>query len=84
MTESLLFLAGSAINSITGADGNPDPQLGAQAMSQAVEVFRSGMLRDVPVEEHVGALAHHAAVERLSALQIALNQRYPSVAQMQA
>jgi ribulose 1,5-bisphosphate carboxylase large subunit-like protein len=77
MTESLLFLAGSAINSVKGANGNPDPHLGAAAMTQAVEVFRSGVLRDVPVDEHVGALAELAAAEHLSALQIALQQRYP-------
>ncbi len=77
MTESLLFLAGSAINSVKGAHGKPDPQLGAEAMTQAVEVFRSGVLRDVPVDEHVGALAELAAAEHLSALQTALQQRYP-------
>lgn len=84
MTESLLFLAGSAINSIKGENGNPDPQLGAEAMTQAVEVFRSGAVRDVPVDEHVDALADHAAAQRLSALQIALRQRYPSLAGPQA
>jgi hypothetical protein len=79
ITERLLFLAGSAINSIKGRDGKPDPRLGAEAMTQAVEVFRRGELRDVPVEEHVGALAEYAAAASLSALQTALSQRYPAI-----
>lgn len=79
ITENLLFLAGSAINSIKGTDGKPDPGLGAEAMTEAVEVFRQGVLRDVPVEEHVGALAEYAAAAGLSALQTALYQRYPAI-----
>lgn len=77
ITENLLFLAGSAINSIKGGDGKPDPRLGAAAMTEAVHVFQSGALRGVPQEEHVRALAELAATQGLTALQAALRQRYP-------
>lgn len=79
VTENLLFLAGSAINSIKGADGRPDPRLGAAAMTEAVEVFKSGALRGVPREEHVAALAELASTQGLAALQTALRQRYPQI-----
>ena len=79
ITENLLFLAGSAINSIKGPDGKADPRLGAQAMTEAVQVFQSGTLRDVAADEHVQALAEHAATHGMSALQTALRQRYPDI-----
>lgn len=78
--SNVLFLAGSAINSIKNAQGKADPKLGAEAMLQALEVHRSGALRDVPAEEHVTALAAHAARTGLTALREALRQRYPGVA----
>ncbi len=77
ITENLLFLAGSAINSIKGSDGKPDPLLGAAAMSEAVQVYQSGAMRGVPNAEHVRALATLAATNGLTALQTALAQRYP-------
>jgi hypothetical protein len=78
--SNVLFLAGSAINSIKNAQGKADPKLGAEAMLQALEVHRSGALRDVPAEEHVTALAAHAERTGLTALREALRQRYPGVA----
>src|SRR6185503_13676859 len=48
LSEKILFLAGSAINSIKNAAGKPDPKLGAEAMQQALEVHRSGKLNGVP------------------------------------
>src|SRR6267143_12362 len=48
LTKNVLFLAGSAINSIKNSSGKPDPRLGAEAMIQAIEIHRSGELRDVP------------------------------------
>lgn len=81
LTEGVLFLAGSAINSIRNADGRPDPRLGAEAMVQALEVHRSGQLRDVPMNDHVRALKALAEKKRLSALAEALRQRYPSLGQ---
>src|SRR5437588_6727404 len=49
---NILYLAGSAINSIKNARGEADPRLGAEAMRQALEVHQSGALRDAPAEEH--------------------------------
>jgi ribulose 1,5-bisphosphate carboxylase large subunit-like protein len=77
--ESILFLAGSAINSIKNAKGEAEPQLGAEAMEQALEVHRSGDLRDTPPKEHVRALAALAQRKQLKALREALRQRYPEV-----
>jgi ribulose-bisphosphate carboxylase large chain len=75
--ESILFLAGSAINSIKGAGGKPDPQLGAAAMLEALDVHRSGELSDTPLDEHLLALAAVARRRGLTALAEALRQRYP-------
>src|SRR5213079_369886 len=50
LTSNVLFLAGSAINSIKNKQGHPDPRLGAEAMMQALDVYRSGELREVPTE----------------------------------
>ena len=78
ITENVMFLAGSAINSITNSRGRPDPQLGAEAMKQALEVYLSGELRGASMEEHLPAL--RALAERqsssLHALREALRQRY--------
>ncbi len=77
IVPNVLFLAGSAINTIKDARGNPDPALGTEAMLQALEVHRSGQLRDVPIAEHLDALAALAAREKLASLLEALRQRYP-------
>lgn len=77
LTEGVLFLAGSAINSIKDESGRYDPRLGAEAMMQAVEVHRSGELRDVAIDEHLAALTALAERRRLAALREALRQRYP-------
>lgn len=79
LEASILFLAGSAINSIKGPGGKPDPLLGAEAMVQALEVHQSGELRDTPMDEHVAALAAVARQRQLKALLEALRQRYPAV-----
>jgi hypothetical protein len=75
-----LFLAGSAINSIKNARGEYDPQLGAEAMQQALDVYRSGELREVPAERHTASLAGVAERRGLKALREALRQRYPGLA----
>ncbi len=49
-SANILFLAGSAINSVKNVQGRPDPRLGAEAMLQALEVHRSGELADVPLD----------------------------------
>jgi hypothetical protein len=46
-------------------------------MLQAIEVHRSGDLKDTPPEEHLAALAALADQKRLVALRDALRQRYP-------
>jgi hypothetical protein len=74
--EHILFLAGSAINSIKNESGRPDPRLGAEAMQQALEVHRSGELRGASGEEHLPALVALAERKRLGALREALRQRY--------
>jgi hypothetical protein len=77
LSENILFLAGSAINSITNATGKPDPKLGAEAMQQALEVHRSGELSGVTLEDHLAALVAIAERRQLKALCEALRQRYP-------
>jgi ribulose-bisphosphate carboxylase large chain len=79
LSESVLFLAGSAINSIKNAQGNYDPKLGALAMQQALEVHRSGELREVPRGKQAVALLGIAQGKQLTALATALRQRYPEV-----
>ena len=51
LAANILFLAGSAINSIKNAQGRPDPRLGAEAMLQALEVHRSGELAGTSIDE---------------------------------
>jgi ribulose-bisphosphate carboxylase large chain len=79
LTQNVLFLAGSAINSIKNAQGKADPRLGAEAMMQALDLYRSGDLRDIPAEEHLRALIAAADRKQLSALREALKQRYPGI-----
>jgi ribulose-bisphosphate carboxylase large chain len=77
IAQNILFLAGSAINSIKDKNGTTDPRIGLEAMVQAIEVHRSGELKDTSPEEHLTALAAVAERKRLSALREALRQRYP-------
>jgi ribulose-bisphosphate carboxylase large chain len=73
-----LYLAGSAINSITDKNGHSDPKLGAQAMREAVEVYRSGEAAAFTANAatHAQSLYALAKSKKLTALQIALQQRY--------
>jgi ribulose-bisphosphate carboxylase large chain len=80
ISDGVMFLAGSAINSIKDASGKPSPKLGAEAMMQAIEVHRSGELREVPAEEHARELSLLADRKKLGALREALRQRYPELA----
>jgi len=79
LTSHVLFLAGSAINSIKNAAGKYDPPLGAEAMRQALDVHRSGELREVPAEQHARELARLAEGRGLGSLRTALRQRYPNL-----
>jgi ribulose-bisphosphate carboxylase large chain len=78
--DGVLFLAGSAINSVKNARGEYDPRLGAEAMQQALDVHRSGELREVPAKNHAAALLGLAERQGLKALREALRQRYPGLA----
>ena len=75
---SILYLAGSAINSIKDPAGKPDPKIGAEAMLQALEVHRSGDLQGVSTDEHVKALLEISERKKLKALREAIRQRYGS------
>jgi ribulose 1,5-bisphosphate carboxylase large subunit-like protein len=80
LTSQVLFLAGSAINSIKNQKGHADPQLGLEAMAQVIDVHRSGELRGVPIDDHLAALVAIAEHRNLHALRSALRQRYPGLA----
>ncbi len=74
----VLYLAGSAINSLVGCNGQPDPTLGAQAMREAVALWQSG---EAPADikeplGHVRAIYELAQAKGLNALRQALEQRY--------
>lgn len=77
LSECILFLAGSAINSIKNSAGKADPKVGAEAMQQALEVHRCGELRGIGAAEHLAALTALAGRKGLKALREALRQRYP-------
>jgi ribulose-bisphosphate carboxylase large chain len=76
LSGNILFLAGSAINSIHNERGQADPKIGAAAMTQAIEVHRSRELADVPIGEYLQALMAVAQRRSLKELQLALKQRY--------
>jgi ribulose-bisphosphate carboxylase large chain len=77
ISDGVMFLAGSAINSIKDANGKPSPQLGAEAMQQAIEIHRRGELRGASIEQHTRELIRLADAKKLNALREALHQRYP-------
>jgi ribulose-bisphosphate carboxylase large chain len=77
ISQNVLFLAGSAINSIHDKSGEANPRIGLEAMVQAIEIHRSGELKDTPPAEHLAALVAVAERKELSALSEALRQRYP-------
>ena len=76
IADGVLFLAGSAINSLKNAAGAADPRLGAAAMQQAVEVHDSGELAGISLAEHLPALTALAERKNLRELREALRQRY--------
>ncbi len=78
LSANILFLAGSAINSVKNSRGRPDPRLGTEAMQQALDVHRSGELAGVPIDDHLTALLAVARRKNLAALLEALRQRYPA------
>jgi ribulose 1,5-bisphosphate carboxylase large subunit-like protein len=74
----VLFLAGSAINSVKGPEGKADARLGAQAMREALDLWRAeevpGDVQDL--HSHLHVLYALAKSRRLNALASALEQRY--------
>ena len=79
LSEFVLFLSGSAINSIKNSQGIPDPKVGATAMLQAIEVYRGRDLANVPSDQHTKELLELAKRKKFSALESALLQRYPGL-----
>lgn len=77
--SNILFLAGSAINSIKNPQGFADPAYGAEAMLQAIEIYRSGEMQDTPADDHLLHLAAVAKRRKMQPLIDALHQRYPDV-----
>jgi ribulose 1,5-bisphosphate carboxylase large subunit-like protein len=77
LSENILFLAGSAINSIKDSQGRADPQIGAEAMRQAVEIHFSGEMAGVSLADHLTVLYEIARRKNYSELVTALRQRYP-------
>jgi hypothetical protein len=77
LSENILFLAGSAINSIKNEQGKADPNVGAEAMSQAIEIHQSGQMAGVSIDEHLKVLMTIAMSRNFKELQQALQQRYP-------
>ena len=78
LAANILFLAGSAINSIKNAAGRPDPQ--ARGRSHAPGIGASiapGELAGTSVDEHLAAIVAVARRKGLTALSEALRQRYP-------
>jgi ribulose 1,5-bisphosphate carboxylase large subunit-like protein len=79
LSDKILFLTGSAVNSIKNDKGKADPQIGAEAMRQAIEIHNSGEMAGVAPDDHLEELLSIAKRRRLHALQTALLQRYPSL-----
>jgi ribulose 1,5-bisphosphate carboxylase large subunit-like protein len=77
LSENILFLAGSAINSIKDAQGRADPRIGAEAMRQAVEIHFSGEMAGVSLADHLTVLDGIARRKKYGELITALHQRYP-------
>lgn len=76
IASQILYLAGSAINSIKDAHGRSEPKIGTEAMQQALEIHRTGELTHVPPNQHVETLQHIARSRGLKSLETALHQRY--------
>ena len=73
--SNYLFLAGSAINGIKNGQGRYDPALGAEAMRQALELFRQDVFPQAG-HQHGKELKAYADAHQLLALSTALAQRY--------
>ena len=70
-----LFLAGSAINGIRNKAGKYDPEIGALAMEQALQIFKR-RIYTAPDQLNPQALESYARSNGLPELAEALRQRY--------
>jgi ribulose 1,5-bisphosphate carboxylase large subunit-like protein len=75
--RNVLFLAGSAINTIKNPAGTPDPALGLRALAEAIETHQSGELDGITADSHLAELAGSARRHGRAALLESLRQRYP-------
>ncbi len=73
--DNYLFLAGSAINGIKDKAGQYDPRIGALAMEQALELFRTRVFT-APDQLNPAALESYAQSHEMPELAEALRQRY--------
>ncbi|MHB9036329.1 MAG: RuBisCO large subunit C-terminal-like domain-containing protein [Armatimonadota bacterium] len=73
--RNYLLLAGSAINGIKNNKGEYDPAIGAEAMLQALEVYRKGVFTETG-SDHAAELKSYADANGLNALSRSLAQRY--------
>ena len=76
ISKEVLFLAGSAINSIKDKNGKPDPKIGTTAMIQAIEVYKSGILPEKTQKKQLTILKSIAEERDMKELLLALKQRY--------
>lgn len=74
--DGVLYLAGSAINSIKDASGRPSPELGSEAMLQALEAYETGTVTGEDPATHLAELRAYAEAPGKEALRAALGQRY--------
>jgi ribulose-bisphosphate carboxylase large chain len=80
LSQNIMFVAGSAINSIKDPNGKANPKIGAQAMIEAIEIHQSGEMDGTPAQDHLTVLADIAERRKFKALSPALRQRYPNLA----
>lgn len=77
MAQNVMFLAGSAINTIKDSAGKPDPRIGLESLRQAIAIHETGELDDLPIEDHLDVLAAISHRMGYKELTEALKQRYP-------
>jgi ribulose 1,5-bisphosphate carboxylase large subunit-like protein len=78
MAQNVLFLAGSAINTIKDSSGKPNPKIGLESLRQAIAVHETGELDGIPIDDHLDVLTAIARRCGYSELEAALKQRYPA------
>ena len=77
--DGVLYLAGSAINSIKDASGRASPDLGSAAMLEALEAWSTGALAGENSDAHLAEIYAYATSKGKAALKTALEQRYPGL-----